>query len=151
MAVIFYNEGTNAGEAFIDNVKFDQYVEPDFDGDGVPDSVDNCPAHANPGQEDDDHDGVGNRCDDCTKVANPNQLDTNGDGYGNVCDADFNNDGVVNAPDLAYLRLAMGIPAYDGSPFQLYDLNQDGWVNIPDLVIFKSRWGTKAGPSGLKP
>lgn len=151
IAVIFYNEGTNAGEAFIDNVKFDQYVEPDFDGDGVPDSVDNCPAHANPGQEDDDHDGVGNRCDDCTKVANPNQLDTNGDGYGNVCDADFNNDGVVNAPDLAYLRLAMGIPAYDGSPFQLYDLNQDGWVNIPDLVIFKSRWGTKAGPSGLKP
>ena len=38
-------------------------ADPDSDGDGVPDSVDNCPSDAN-----------------------PNQLDFNGDGEGNVCD-----------------------------------------------------------------
>jgi hypothetical protein len=37
---------------------------PDGDGDGVPDSTDNCPDDANPGQEDVDVDGVGDACDD---------------------------------------------------------------------------------------
>ena len=36
---------------------------PDGDGDGVPDSTDNCPGVANIEQEDDDGDGVGNACD----------------------------------------------------------------------------------------
>lgn len=35
----------------------------DTDGDGVPDSTDNCPAVANPGQADADGDGLGNACD----------------------------------------------------------------------------------------
>ena len=35
----------------------------DFDGDGVPDSGDNCPAHANPAQADGDADGLGDVCD----------------------------------------------------------------------------------------
>ena len=34
----------------------------DFDGDGVPNSEDNCPDVANPGQEDYDWDGVGDVC-----------------------------------------------------------------------------------------
>lgn len=36
---------------------------PDADGDGVPDPSDNCPALANPGQEDMDGDGLGDPCD----------------------------------------------------------------------------------------
>jgi hypothetical protein len=36
----------------------------DADGDGVLDSVDNCPLIVNPGQFDTDGDGVGNVCDD---------------------------------------------------------------------------------------
>lgn len=39
------------------------YVGPDGDLDGVPDSVDNCPAVSNPDQTDSDGDGIGNACD----------------------------------------------------------------------------------------
>jgi len=51
----------------------------DFDGDGVPDSIDNCPTTPNPGQQDADHDGLGDACDGC-----PGGADADNDG---VCDA----------------------------------------------------------------
>jgi len=37
----------------------------DADLDGIPDTIDNCPAVTNSGQNDDDQDGVGNVCDLC--------------------------------------------------------------------------------------
>ncbi|MCR9164223.1 MAG: amidohydrolase family protein [Nannocystaceae bacterium] len=43
----------------------------DADGDGVGATEDNCPADANPGQEDMDADGVGDVCDVCPNVPNP--------------------------------------------------------------------------------
>jgi hypothetical protein len=77
----------------------------DFDGDGVPDAVDNCPTVANPGQQDSDHDGLGDACDgcpggadtdndgvcdaadNCPTVPNPDQSDVDGDGIGDRCDS----------------------------------------------------------------
>jgi hypothetical protein len=45
----------------------------DTDGDCIADSLDNCPAFVNAGQEDADGDGIGNLCDNCPYVFNPEQ------------------------------------------------------------------------------
>ncbi len=58
------------------------FCEPDSDGDGVGDSVDNCPDEPNGDQVDTDGDGPGDACDVCP-FDDPD--DTDGDG---VCDSD---------------------------------------------------------------
>ncbi len=58
----------------------------DSDGDGVPDSTDNCPFVANADQADGDGDGVGDVCDNCPATSNPDQTDTDLDGVGDACD-----------------------------------------------------------------
>jgi hypothetical protein len=56
-----YCFGTDAGW-YVDNVRVYTFFT-DTDGDGVADSVDNCPETPNPDQADFDHDGVGDVCD----------------------------------------------------------------------------------------
>lgn len=46
---------------------------PDTDGDGIIDSLDNCPTVPNPDQADGDGDGVGDACDNCPAAPNPGQ------------------------------------------------------------------------------
>jgi hypothetical protein len=57
----------------------------DMDGDGVPDSADNCPTVFNPDQRDHDGDGRGDACDVCPHIADDG-ADTDGDGVGDACD-----------------------------------------------------------------
>lgn len=92
-------------------------VDPDKDGDGIANPVDNCPDVANPGQNDLDLDGKGDDCDvdvdgdltenaadNCPTAANPDQQDFDNDGIGDVCDPDDDGDGDVDLVDCAPLN-----------------------------------------------
>jgi hypothetical protein len=92
-----------------------------------------------------DGDGVPDGLDNCTVIPNWCQRDTDGDNYGNICDADFNNDLIVNASDLARLKQCYFTDDRD------CDLNGDGIVNAPDLANFKTLYFKPPGPSGLAP
>ncbi|MCH9647374.1 MAG: thrombospondin type 3 repeat-containing protein [Deltaproteobacteria bacterium] len=69
-----------------DHDGFALFLMTDFDADGIPDDVDNCPSTANSDQADGDGDGLGNACDNCPAVFNTDQADGDTDGIGNVCD-----------------------------------------------------------------
>ncbi len=88
-----------------------------------------------------DDDGVYDFEDNCINAANPGQQDTNGDGYGNACDPDFNNDLVVNAADLGYMKQKF----FGADPDA--DLNSDGVVNAADLALLKLLFFKTPGPS----
>jgi hypothetical protein len=84
----------------------------DSDQDGILDTADNCPAVANPGQENNDGDAQGDACDtdddndtvldssdNCPLLANADQADNDGDSIGDACDTDDDNDTVLDAAD----------------------------------------------------
>jgi len=86
-----------------------RFVRLDADGDGVPQSEDNCPAFANPDQADTDQDGRGDAC-ECT--------DQDGDGRNTVAD--------LVAINLAIFDPARVTPLCDG--------NGDGACDVRDIV-----------------
>jgi hypothetical protein len=132
----------------------------DFDGDGVPDGIDNCPTVYNPDQIDSDGDGIGDccdpdspdqdgdgvadSCDNCPTVYNPGQLDTDGDGIGDACEfvlGDLNCDGAVNFDDINAFVLALsGQAGYEAVYPDCYwhnaDCNGDGAVDFDDINAF---------------
>ena len=58
----------------------------DADDDGLPDTIDNCPADYDPSNTDTDGDGFGDVCDTCIDVSDPDQVDEDDDGWGERCD-----------------------------------------------------------------
>lgn len=94
---------------------------------------------------DTDNDGVYDAADNCILVANPAQRDTDNDNFGNYCDPDFDNNLVINASDLAYLKSVYFIDHPNA------DLDGNGNVNGADLSILKSMYLEAPGPSGLVP
>ena len=96
----------------------------DSDGDGIPDTDDNCILHAN-----------------------PDQRDTDGDGYGNLCDGDLNNDGNTNTLDLNLYKQAHRTVAGDTNYNPDADFNGDDRINTLDLNTYKGLHRKPPGPS----
>ena len=104
----------------------------DTDQDGVPDSVDNCPHHFNPGQEDTYPWPSGNNCGDACE-----------------CEGNFYTDGPtddnVDGTDLAIFKADFGRNQYN-EPCHAGDrcngnFNCDDNVDGSDLAIFKADFG----------
>ena len=89
---------------------FELVPDEDIDGDGIPNSVDNCPQVANADQTDADGNGIGDVCqdtdndtildvnDNCPENSNIDQIDTDGNGIGDACQ-DVDDDGVIDIED----------------------------------------------------
>jgi DMSO/TMAO reductase YedYZ molybdopterin-dependent catalytic subunit len=104
---------------------FSVNVEADQDGDGIPDSRDNCPAFFNPSQRDSDGDGRGDGCDeDCPDL----------DGHNPVSFHDF--------AILASLWRGQGVG------MSAADRNADGMVNALDLHLLAQYWLSNCHPPG---
>jgi len=81
---------------FIDNVIFSSNAIEDADGDGIPDSQDNCDL-PNPDQLDCNANGFGDVCD----IEYGTSMDCNGNGIPDECEADCNTNGVPDDCDIA--------------------------------------------------
>ncbi len=108
----------------------------DTDGDGIDDSLDNCPNDYNPGQIDTDLDSVGDSCDNCIQVYNPGQSDSDGDGIGDSCDfcGQIDGIGILDVGDYTYLIEYMWLNGPAPEPVEAADLDSCSGVDIADLM-----------------
>ncbi|RIK66854.1 MAG: hypothetical protein DCC66_12485 [Planctomycetota bacterium] len=101
----------------------------DGDCDGVPDSSDNCPSIANPGQANADGDSAGDACDGCP--ADPNKIAPGICGCG-VADTDTDMDGVPDCADGCPNDPAKITPGVCGCGVADTDTDMDGTPDCND-------------------
>lgn len=116
--------------AFSGNLSIDvgggsaQAVPGDIDNDGVGDTEDNCPLHANADQTDTDGDGLGDACDPNPDDGLPDCLSV----------LDFNGDGMIGVDDVMAFKAAFGSESGDDNYDANVDLDGDGDVDIFDVT-----------------
>ena len=107
----------------------------DRDGDGILDTLDNCPDKANADQLDEDGDAVGDACDNCPGTANATQADTTEatpDGVGDACDPDPAN--------------ATKISVFDG-----FNATPIGWTLDSGITVSNGKIHVPAGNAANPP
>jgi len=98
---------------------------------------------------DSDGDGVPDTSDNCIDVQNSGQLDTDGDDYGNACDCDFDQNLRCNISDFNVFLpdFAAALDSGVGT-----DMDGNGSVGIADFNLFLPGFAAGVpGPSGLVP
>ena len=92
-----------------------------------------------------DADGVGDTIDNCSEVANAVQDDTDGDLCGNVCDADYDDSGVVAILDFGAFGTAFGTTDEE----KIHQgIIPGSTVSILDFGVFGTLFNSVPGPSG---
>jgi len=100
---------------------------------------------------DTDGDGVPDTSDNCLMVANVDQLDTDGDGIGNRCDCDFNQDNFCGGPDFTLFIGCFNASTGGDSTCEAADMNGDGFVGGPDFTLFIGGFNGPPGPGAPLP
>ena len=142
----------------------------DHDGDGIPNSSDNCPEQYNLDQADCDTNGTGDACEpgatDCNTNGIPDNcditsgtsLDCNLNARPDECDmieaGDFDADGDVDLVDYRSFTDCLAgpdatpvppTPACAAACLAAFDADADGDVDLADFGVFQRQW---AGPPG---
>ena len=102
-------------------------LDPDVDGDGIPNNEDNCPSVHNFTQSDWDYDDIGDACDLCNNIANvPGNVNIDANG------AEF--EPIINVIDILVFADLLDDSSLMNN-CQSLDLLEDGSINQFDLVV----------------
>ena len=92
-----------------------------------------------------DSDGVGDTIDNCSDDENSDQDDTDFDDCGNLCDADYDDDGATGFPDFNQFIVAFQTNDEEKCHIEPIPGCQ---VGFPDFNFFITAFQTSPGPSG---
>lgn len=133
----------------IQSCELENEEPPDDDGDGIENSVDNCPNLPNPDQADANDDGIGDACegdldedgildylDNCPETPNEDQADFDDDGIGDLCDETTvteDRDHIQSALDITF-NCIRNLKNGDGIDFIMEDMLMISGGESPDDI-----------------